>query len=312
MSEAADPLSALAPLLRVRPVLDLLCHFGGDWASPHEAERESWAHFHLVTRGECLIERSGEPPVLLRERDILLLPHGDAHTLRARRARSRNPADVITVIRNAIRVKTIEGAPVDTELVCGRLQFEGASQSLLVAALPSMIILRPSDWPERDRLESFLETIRDELDADRNGAIAIATEIASALFVMMLRAHLERSGMSGGVLRLLGEPHAGKAVLAMLNDPARDWTLDDLANVAITSRATLVRAFRSGAGIAPLAFLTDLRLGLARQQISNGRTSLAQVAANVGYQSESALSRAMQRHFGVRPSELRNRDNETA
>lgn len=309
-NETGDPLSALAPLLRVRPVLDLVCRFGGGWASPHEAETEGWAQFHILTKGECLIERAEEPPVLLRANDILLLPHGDAHILRARRGRSRRPADIITEVRNAIRVQRVEGTPVDTELICGRLKFEGTSQSLLTAALPPMIVLHPADWPDHQRLLALLETIRDEIDGDRPGARAIATDVASALLIMMIRGHLAHGGLSDGFLRLLGERHAGRAALAMLDDVARDWTLDDLAGTASTSRASLVRAFRAATGMAPLAFLTDLRMGMARQQIGQGATPLAQIAANVGYQSESALSRAMQRHFGVRPSDFRRRGEE--
>jgi AraC family transcriptional regulator, activator of mtrCDE len=127
--------------------------------------------------------------------------------------------------------------------------------------------------------------------------------LASAPFVMMLRAHFATSGASGGLLRLLGLRATARAVPAMLREPARPWTLDDLAARAATSRATLVRAFQAAAGCPPLAFLADLRLGLARRQLLRGRPA-AQVAAEVGYQSESALSRAMHRRHGIRPGEI--------
>jgi AraC family transcriptional activator of mtrCDE len=94
-------------------------------------------------------------------------------------------------------------------------------------------------------------------------------------------------------------------VIAMLRDPSHDWTLDELAAHAATSRATLVRAFRATCGIAPLAFLTSLRLGLARRRLETTADAIAQVAADVGYHSEAALSRAFQRRFGVRPHSVR-------
>src|SRR5262245_47018575 len=87
-----DALSVMAPLLRVQPVLDVLCRFGGEWTSPHGAAKQGWAEFHIVTRGECQIERSGEPPILLETGDVLLLPWGDPHIVRARQGRSRHPA----------------------------------------------------------------------------------------------------------------------------------------------------------------------------------------------------------------------------
>ena len=66
-----------------------------------------------------------------------------------------------------------------------------------------------------------------------------------------------------------------------------------------------MRLFQKTAGMAPLAFLTELRLGLARHKLLAGTTTLAAIAAEVGYQSESTFSRAFQRRFGMRPSESR-------
>ncbi|WP_343714456.1 AraC family transcriptional regulator [Inquilinus sp.] len=300
-----DPLSGLAPLLQVRPVLDDLCEFGGRWASPHAAAGgPGWAYFHIVTRGECELESPGHAPLGLQAGDVLLLPHGDPHVMRARPGTAGIPTGTSKAYRNAIRHRASLGVEPDTEIICGRLQFEAAGESLLIAALPDRILLRGPGGPDAARTRLLLEAIRDELDADAAGAAAIATHLASALFVMMLRAHLGADGASGGLLRLLGHRPTARAVLAMLREPARPWTLDELAARAATSRATLVRAFRAAAGCPPLAFLTDLRLGLARRQLLRG-TSAAQVAAEVGYQSESALSRAMHRHHGLRPGELR-------
>lgn len=82
----------------------------------------------------------------------------------------------------------------------------------------------------------------------------------------------------------------------MLSEPARSWTLDELAQ-----RATLVRQFQAAVNMAPVAFLAELRLTIARGRIRASRTPLAIIADDVGYQSETAFSRAYQRQFGVAP-----------
>jgi AraC family transcriptional activator of mtrCDE len=73
---AQDPLSAIAPLLRVRPELQAVCRFASQWDVPHDAEPAGWAQFHIVTTGNCLLERSGGHPLRLEAGDVLLLPHG--------------------------------------------------------------------------------------------------------------------------------------------------------------------------------------------------------------------------------------------
>lgn len=63
--------------------------------------------------------------------------------------------------------------------------------------------------------------------------------------------------------------------------------------------------FRKTAQMAPLAFLTEMRLEIARRKLAGTRRPLAGIAAEVGYQSESAFSRAFQLRYGLRPGEAR-------
>jgi AraC family transcriptional regulator, activator of mtrCDE len=302
-----DALSGLAPLLRVRPELEDFCRFGGAWTSSHKAEPAGWAHFHLITRGSVELDRPGFGPLRLDAGDILLLPHGEAHTVRAPGTINGNPRPPVAIhYRNALRMRKSVGVEPDTELICGRLHFEAAPQTLIVAALPDVIVLRVGERPLASRFNPILLGIREELDGGRAGAAAIAKDLASALFVMMLRSHLEASAPAQGLLTLLSQRMTAQAVLAMARDPMRAWTLDDLARTAASSRATLVRAFRKAAGMAPAAFLADLRLGLARHRLGSGASSVDQIAAEVGYQSEAAFSRAFLRKYGVRPGKWRH------
>ena len=306
-----DALSALTPLLRVRPALESLCRFGAQWASPHEALAGGWAPFHLVARGACILDLAGTAPVRLAAGDIAVLPHGGAHVMRGATTPAGTRATARLDVRpnGAILVKSNGEAGEATELICGRLQFEPASENLVLAILPPVIVARGGPEAgatgEAVRLGQMLTAIRDELDRARPGAAAIAADLASALLVMVLRGHFERTPAESGLLGLLARRRTARAVTAMLTAPDRSWTLDELAGTAGAARATLVRAFRQTAGRSPLAVLTELRLELARHRLLAGTDSLAAVAAQVGYQSESAFSRAFQRRYGLRPGEVR-------
>jgi AraC family transcriptional regulator, activator of mtrCDE len=304
---AGDPLSAIAPLLRVRPEIQDLCRFASRWEAGHEAERPGWAQFHIVTKGCCLLERRGGETLRLEAGNLLLLPHGDAHVVR-----SSNRSDLGMPIRieynNAIRIKTNTNDNSDTELICGRLRFDAVPDNLVIAALPTAIVLDLGPETACDRMRMLVQMINEELEAARPGAAAVATDLASALFVMMLRRHFEQAASSSDLMRLLAAPSSARAVTAMLRTPAHGWTLDGLAAEAHVSRATLVRVFRKAAGIAPLTFLTELRLGLAHQRLTSTSASVVQVAGAVGYDSESAFARAFRRRFGVSPGKLRDKD----
>lgn len=301
-----DALSGLAPLLRVRPVLEDVCRLGGAWTSPHEPEPNGHAYFHIVTQGCTLLDRPGMGRLQLEAGDVLLLPHGDAHTLRALDGAAHAGPQTSVRQVGSLRLKTSVGVEPDVELICGRLRFEAAPQSLILTALPDTIVLRVGQQSLAVRFSPLVAGIREELTEFRPGAIAIARDLASALFVMMLRAHLEASSMTEGLLRLLGQRTTAQAVLAMVRDPVRAWTLDELASLAATSRASLVRVFRKAVDMAPLEFLADLRLGLARHRLRTDTASLDQIAVEVGYQSQAALSRAFLRKYGVRPGSLRS------
>lgn len=306
-SGVPDALSGLAPLLRVRPELESLCRFGAQWASPHEISAGGWAPFHLVAQGRCVIEVAGVAPIPLEAGDVAVLPHGGAHTVRGATTSTSlaRTAGLRLGHTGAIPIKTNVEAEAETELVCGRLMFEQAHQNLILATLPPVIVLRPQQDPDCERLRQLMAAIRDELDTARPGAAAIAADLASALLVMVLRSHLAREPGHPGLLALFSQRQSARTLAAMLEAPAREWTLDELAAHAGASRATLVRLFQKTAGMAPLAFLTELRLGLARHKLLAGTATLAAIAAEVGYQSESTFSRAFQHRFGIRPGEAR-------
>jgi AraC family transcriptional activator of mtrCDE len=155
-------------------------------------------------------------------------------------------------------------------------------------------------------MRMLVQAIDEELEAGRPGATAVAEDLASALFVMMLRGHFDQAACSNNLMKILVAPPSARAVTAMLMAPARAWTLDALAVEARVSRATLVRIFRKAAGLAPLAFLSELRLELARHRLASTNVGLAKLAAEVGYDSESSFARAFRRRFGASPARSRS------
>jgi AraC family transcriptional activator of mtrCDE len=229
----------LAAPLRVRPELQHLCRFGAQWATDRSAERGSWAPFHIVTNGACVIDLTGlGRSIRLDAGDVALLPHGSRHVVRGPTTPpgAAGPFGIEARPGEAILVKSNTGGEPDTQLVCGRLRFDEVAQNLVLGALPEAIVVAAAEGPVAGRVRQLATGMMDELDGGRPGAAAVAVDLASALLVMVVRAHLERESASDGLLGLLGHPQAGPAVAAMLADPGSAWSLDELAARANASR----------------------------------------------------------------------------
>lgn len=305
-----DALSGLAPLLRVRPEVQYVCNFGAQWASDHALENDGWAPFHIVTEGCCTLHlKATSRSVPLKAGDVALLPHGSAHVVHGQNTLhdASGPFDIRNPSTSAILVKTNTDDEPEAQLVCGRLKFDHADQNLVLSALPDSIIVSADRGSSAPHIRCLIELIREELVGARPGAAAIASDLASALLLIVVRAYLEAERQPESILSLLNHPTAARAVTAMLKYPEKAWTLDELAVVSNASRASLARIFRQTAQISPLAFLAKARLELAKRKLQGSRASLAAVAAEVGYKSESAFSHAFHLRYGIRPGEARHR-----
>ncbi|OLD65111.1 MAG: hypothetical protein AUI47_02845 [Acidobacteria bacterium 13_1_40CM_2_68_5] len=97
------------------------------------------------------------------------------------------------------------------------------------------------------------------------------------------------------------DPEVGKALALMHRQPAHPWTLAGLAKEAGISRSVLAERFRHFLDAPPMTYLTGWRLQLGARMLGTTSRSVAQVAAEVGYESEPAFKRA----FGVPPAKFR-------
>jgi AraC-like DNA-binding protein len=127
------------------------------------------------------------------------------------------------------------------------------------------------------------------------------------LFVEVLRRYATRLPASAtGWFAALNDPIVGRAMQSVHADPARRWTVEELAREAGSSRTVLAERFHAVLGQAPIEYITCWRMQLAAERIRAGGGSLAAIAADVGYDSEAAFNRAFRRVTGVTPGRWRD------
>jgi AraC-like DNA-binding protein len=91
------------------------------------------------------------------------------------------------------------------------------------------------------------------------------------------------------------------AINAMHNDPAHRWTLQKLAELVGMSRSIFALKFKQTVGTSPMEYLTRWRMLLAGDRLTNSGDSISTIARSLGYESESAFSKAFIRVMGCSP-----------
>jgi AraC-like DNA-binding protein len=194
-----------------------------------------------------------------------------------------------------------EGDP--TSFFCGAYRFEGDLCAGLLAGLPALTVVRPRAG---DSLRATLDVFAGELLRQGPGQQALLDSLLGVILVQALREQLASDlDAAPAWFRGMADPAIGSALRAIHADPRREWTVAALAAEASLSRATFARRFTQLLGLAPLAYVTDWRMALAREQLHTGDAGLAAIARSLGYRSEFSFAAAFKRHHGVAPGRWR-------
>ena len=304
---ATDPLGKLVAWLDPRGRMDLRCLFGQSWSAPHDTVGPWRAPFHIVLRGRCELRLpAGRSPLLLEEGTLVVLPRGQAHVLAAAEAQGaatpiRQRPGALVDLKTNLR----HPARADTDILCGEFEFPGRRRSVLLDALPDVLVIPFAGRTEFAWLEGLVRLMAQEVEQQRAGASAIVAQLSGTLFTLAVRAQLEAQPGLGGVLGLMAAPRLGAALQAMLAQPELPWTVAALAARCHMSRAAFAREFARRAGTGPLELLTALRMERAAHLLAAGGDDTASVGEAVGYRSEAAFNRAFSRHAGVTPGRFR-------
>jgi len=189
--------------------------------------------------------------------------------------------------------------------LCGAYRFSGDVGRGLVEALPPIL---PLSAAADDPLHDVISLLSRELAASAPGQQTVLDRLLDVLVVLALRACFQRSATAPRWYRASTDPRLGPALTAMHADATRPWTVPELAAISGLSRAAFARSFQQALGQAPMQYLTDWRMTLARDHLRTGELTLTQIAARTGYASPYAFAAAFRRHHGRPPGQWRQRE----
>src|SRR5262245_7052008 len=330
-----DVLSDVLRVVRLSGAVFFTAQFSSPWSiqSPIPdrlaslmPDAECIVLFHILVEGECEVLCQGHAVTTMESGDVIVFPRGEQHDMRSRGAGSPTPLLSIFSPRTHDEPPQLSygGGGRTSRFVCGYLNCDQRF-SPLVEALPTMLLVRsrdeysaieavdakgsrPTIVPQGSStwLGTTLKFTVNEARAARPGNVAMLGRLTELMFVEILREYMQRlPGNQSGWFAAVNDPHVGKALRLLHANPVRDWTVDELAREVALSRSVLAERFVELVGEAPMRYLANWRMQLAKQMMREGTYNIQEVAARVGYESEAAFNRAFKRATGTPPAAWR-------
>jgi AraC-like DNA-binding protein len=258
---------------------------------------------HIVVSGHPHLALDDGTTHALGPGDLVVLPRADAHTMSSA-ADVRRPAYSSSVLaERSPDVEAVFGAGGDeVRIVCG-VFFFGDEGHPAVAGFPSCIRV-PADAQRAPWLAVLSEALVAEAAERGPGSDVVMARLSDALVTRALRYHLETSDQPGW-LHGLRDPAVSRALSALHDDLGRSWTVASLGREAGLSRTAFASRFAQLVGQSPMEYAFGCRMRRAETLLRGERLTIAAIASQVGYGSESALSAAFTRYSGTTPGAYR-------
>jgi AraC family transcriptional activator of mtrCDE len=298
-----DAVSHVIGLARVTARLDKHCLLGAGTRMEVAAHGALQAPFHVLLEGTCLLYVRSHR-IELVPGDVVVIPSGARHrivTAGGGKARgiAETQGDVFTTTRSE------RGGEAVLDLFCGHYTFGAGAGAMLFRTLPDPVHVSFGRSAESEgTLRMISALMRGEAQREGDGTAAILSALSTVLLTMVLRT--SRGSTTDATLwTAAGDERIANVIEQMLEDPGTHWSIERLSRDAAMSRATFIRRFARSTGMSVGAFLTQLRLMSAAEMLTTTDSTVAAIAAMVGYQSESAFNRSFRSATGLTPGRFR-------
>jgi AraC-like DNA-binding protein len=289
-----DPLAEVVMLLQ--PAARFFKYVVG--AGPWQVRRSDAGQpfYCAVLEGGCRLALEGCEEIVLHAGDFVLVPATFGVAMSSLQAPSGTANSIPTALgQGMFRIGAAQG-PADLRLLAGHCSFGSPDAALLVSLLPQLIHVRGEK-----RLATLVQLVGDESREDRHARDVVLARLLEVLLIEALRSTTGTQA-SPGLVRGLSDVRLAAAIRAIHGQPARAWTVGELAKEAVLSRSAFFERFQRAIGVTPMEYLLAWRMALAKDLIRREEAGIGEIAQRVGYGSASAFSVAFTRHVGLPPT----------
>lgn len=274
-------------------------------------EFEHVVSFHIMLDGWCWVQLAdmSDPVLKLEAGDAVIIPGGEAHVMSTQKGMRASP-DMQLYRRPTDRplpfqITEFGGQGASARFVCGYLGCDARPFNPMLGALPRLMRVQSTSVGGQLIHDLMRVALQESLRSSAGGE-TILSKLSELMFLQAIRQHIETLPLEAkGFLSGLRDRQISAALTLMHSRPSENWTLDSLAKEAALSRSAFAERFTDLMGVPAMQYLANWRVQLAARALERPGVSIAQAAAEVGYESEAAFNRAFKRLVGVPPGAWR-------
>ncbi len=279
-----------------------ICEVRGGWRM--DLDELGFVTVHYVLAGRGTIEVGHGRRFAFAPDTIIIVPRGMAQkiaTPNARRASRGKEAECLPLPEGLRWLTAGIGVP-EIVMACGRIRATYGAETGIFDVLDRPIV---EAFDAGHPIHHSFKTLLTELSEPALGTKALVETLMKQCLVYVLRRLAERQDPRLPWLSAAENPKLGAAVEAMLSQPGRAHSVEDLAALAGMSRSAFSAHFTQAFGQSPHGFLTESRLRQAAHFLATTGLPVKTIAGKIGYRSRSNFSRAFKAKYGVDPAGYR-------
>ncbi len=270
--------------------------------------------YHFILEGRAFA-RLDSASLSLEVGDVIVFPHGDPHLMSSETCvlDPQLSSDVERkVMAHDLSLLRGGGGGETTRIVCGYMACDPHLSRPVLSGLPPMFKVNVKADRAGYWLENSILHLVEEAASGTVGSEAMLAKLSEALFVDTLRRYMRslpdsQTGWLAGARDVI----VGKSLAFLHRRVEHPWTIAELADQVGVSRSTLVERFTRYLGEPPMTYLSRWRLQLAARSLRGTAKGVAEIASEVGYESEAAFNRAFKREFDLPPARYRREKKRT-
>lgn len=260
---------------------------------------------HYVLKGSGVLQVEGDEAIAFEPHSFIVLPRESAHAISAGASDASPSASKqhVAMADHMLRISAGAGEPPEVVLICGTLEASYGSTIGMFDFIkrPISMVLRPEE-----ALRQAFEALLEELVEPRLGSRLLIEALLKQCLVLLVRRVAPDPVRSTWLFGSI-DPRLAGPLLSLVEHPARNFTLQELARASGMSRSVFAARFQCTFGTSPIDLHKRIRLHHASELLERTDLPIAMVAQTIGYESRTYFSRAFRAEFGVDPRSFRAR-----